>query len=127
MAAPACSRLAARWEAASADLVLGRDFLLDAELAERLRRIEGVASVSLSVVRTSTNLVDWRRLRLLSRWGGPMLGGMQDFELRVPRLIDHAEREHGHREIVTALGRRQPDQDQLGRHRARCEEACPSA
>ena len=31
-----------------------------------------------------------------------MLGGMQDFELRVPRLIDHAEREHGDREIVTA-------------------------
>ena len=31
-----------------------------------------------------------------------MLGGMQDFELRVPRLIDHAEREHGTREIVTA-------------------------
>ena len=31
-----------------------------------------------------------------------MLGGMQDFELRVPRLIDHAEREHGRREIVTA-------------------------
>src|SRR5204863_4227425 len=30
-----------------------------------------------------------------------MLGGMQDFELRVPRLIDHAEREHGAREIVT--------------------------
>ena len=30
-----------------------------------------------------------------------MLGGMQDFELRVPRLIDHAEREHGRREIVT--------------------------
>ena len=30
-----------------------------------------------------------------------MLGGMQDFELRVPRLIDHAEREHGTREIVT--------------------------
>jgi fatty-acyl-CoA synthase len=27
---------------------------------------------------------------------------MQDFELRVPRLIDHAEREHGGREIVTA-------------------------
>jgi fatty-acyl-CoA synthase len=26
---------------------------------------------------------------------------MQDFELRVPRLIDHAEREHGRREIVT--------------------------
>ena len=31
-----------------------------------------------------------------------MFGGMQDFELRVPRLIDHAEREHGGREIVTA-------------------------
>ena len=30
-----------------------------------------------------------------------MLGGMQDFELRVPRLIDHAAREHGAREIVT--------------------------
>ena len=31
-----------------------------------------------------------------------MFGGMQDFELRVPRLIDHAEREHGARELVTA-------------------------
>jgi len=30
-----------------------------------------------------------------------MLGGMQDFALRVPRLLDHAEREHGMREIVT--------------------------
>ena len=30
-----------------------------------------------------------------------MFGGMQDFELRVPRLLDHAEREHGPREIVT--------------------------
>lgn len=30
-----------------------------------------------------------------------MLGAMQDFELRVPRLIDHAAREHGGREIVT--------------------------
>ena len=30
-----------------------------------------------------------------------MLGGMQDWELRVPRLIDHAAREHGGREIVT--------------------------
>ena len=30
-----------------------------------------------------------------------MLGGMQDFELRVPRLIEHAERENGTREIVT--------------------------
>ncbi len=30
-----------------------------------------------------------------------MLGGMQDFELRVPRIIDHAERENGRREVVS--------------------------
>ena len=30
-----------------------------------------------------------------------MLGAMQDFELRVPRLIEHAEREYGSREIVS--------------------------
>jgi acyl-CoA synthetase (AMP-forming)/AMP-acid ligase II len=30
-----------------------------------------------------------------------MLGGMQDWPLRVMRLIDHAEREHGTREIVS--------------------------
>lgn len=30
-----------------------------------------------------------------------MLGGMQDFELRVMRLLDHAAREHGSREIVS--------------------------
>ncbi|MGN6277384.1 MAG: long-chain fatty acid--CoA ligase [Sphingomonas sp.] len=30
-----------------------------------------------------------------------MLGGMQDFELRVPRLLDHASREHGGQKIVT--------------------------
>lgn len=30
-----------------------------------------------------------------------MLGGMQAFELRVSRLLDHAAREHGPREIVT--------------------------
>ncbi|MGK6355319.1 long-chain fatty acid--CoA ligase [Sphingomonas sp. DT-207] len=30
-----------------------------------------------------------------------MLGGMQDFELRVMRLLDHAEREHGRQEIVS--------------------------
>ncbi len=29
------------------------------------------------------------------------LGGMQDYELRVPRLLDHAARERGGREIVT--------------------------
>ncbi|MCZ8171680.1 MAG: long-chain fatty acid--CoA ligase, partial [Brevundimonas sp.] len=30
-----------------------------------------------------------------------MLGAMQDFDLRVTHLIDHAAREHGSREIVT--------------------------
>ncbi|HTG38560.1 long-chain fatty acid--CoA ligase [Sphingomonas sp.] len=30
-----------------------------------------------------------------------MLGSMQDFELRVPRLVEHAEREYSTREIVT--------------------------
>ena len=32
------------------------------------------------------------------------LGAMQDWPLRVMRLVDHAEREHGSREIVTAWG-----------------------
>jgi fatty-acyl-CoA synthase len=31
-----------------------------------------------------------------------MLGAMQDFALRVPRLLEHAAREHGGREIVTS-------------------------
>jgi len=31
-----------------------------------------------------------------------MLGAMQDFPLRIMRLMDHAEREHGNREIVAA-------------------------
>ena len=30
-----------------------------------------------------------------------MLGGMQNWPLRIPRLIEHAEREHGGREIVS--------------------------
>src|SRR6476469_2655904 len=30
------------------------------------------------------------------------LGAMQDFPLRIMRLMDHAEREHGGREIVAA-------------------------
>ena len=30
-----------------------------------------------------------------------MLGGMQDWQLRLSGLIDHAAREHGQREIVT--------------------------
>ena len=32
------------------------------------------------------------------------LGAMQDFPLRIMRLMDHAEREHGSREIVAARG-----------------------
>jgi fatty-acyl-CoA synthase len=32
------------------------------------------------------------------------LGAMQHHQLRVMRLVDHAEREHGGREIVTAWG-----------------------
>ena len=30
------------------------------------------------------------------------LGAMQDFPLRIMRILDHAEREHGQREIVSA-------------------------
>jgi len=30
------------------------------------------------------------------------LGAMQDFPLRIMRILDHAEREHGGREIVSA-------------------------
>jgi fatty-acyl-CoA synthase len=30
-----------------------------------------------------------------------MIGGMQDWPLRIMRLLDHAEREHGEREIVS--------------------------
>ncbi len=30
------------------------------------------------------------------------LGAMQDWPLRIMRLMDHAEREHGSREIVSA-------------------------
>ena len=33
-----------------------------------------------------------------------MLGGMQDWPLRVMRILDHAEREHGTREIVSLHG-----------------------
>ena len=52
-----------------------------------------------------------------------MLGGMQDFELRVTRLIDHAAREHGDARDRHALGRRQRDAHRLGRRRARCAQA----
>jgi DNA polymerase-3 subunit alpha len=42
-------RLRAKIDGGEAELVLGRDFRLDAELAARLERIEGVAAVRLSV------------------------------------------------------------------------------
>ena len=44
--------------------------------------------------------------RSADRWGGERvkLGAMQDWPLRVMRLVDHAEREHGDGEIVTAWG-----------------------
>jgi len=42
--------LKAAWDRGDADIVLGRDYLLDAELAERLRRLDGILSVKLSVI-----------------------------------------------------------------------------
>ena len=49
-----------------------------------------------------------------------MLGGMQDFELRVPRIIEHAEREHGNREIVSYWPTaRSPARIGQGSHRMR--------
>jgi DNA polymerase-3 subunit alpha len=46
-------RLKARFEGGEADLVLGRDFALDAEFAARIQRVEGVIAVRLSVVPAS--------------------------------------------------------------------------
>jgi DNA polymerase-3 subunit alpha len=42
-------RLRARLEKGEAELLLGRDFLLDAEMAARIERIDGVVAVKLSV------------------------------------------------------------------------------
>jgi DNA polymerase-3 subunit alpha len=42
-------RLRARIDGGEADLVLGRDFILDAELAARIERVPGVTSVALAV------------------------------------------------------------------------------
>jgi DNA polymerase-3 subunit alpha len=42
-------RLRAPWQSGQTDVVLGRDFKLDAELAARLERVEGVTAVRLSV------------------------------------------------------------------------------
>jgi len=30
-----------------------------------------------------------------------MLGAMQNWDLRVTRIVDHAAREHGHRQLLT--------------------------
>ena len=43
-------RLFTRFDGGEAELVLGRDFAVDAELAARLERVDGVAAVRLSVV-----------------------------------------------------------------------------
>ncbi len=42
-------RLKARFDGGEAELILGRDFLVDAELAARIERIEGISAVRLSV------------------------------------------------------------------------------
>ena len=41
-------RLRARHAGGTADLVLGRDFILDAELASRIERLPGIAAVRLT-------------------------------------------------------------------------------
>jgi DNA polymerase-3 subunit alpha len=42
-------KLKARFGAGEAELILGRDFVVDAELAARIERIDGIFSVALSV------------------------------------------------------------------------------
>ncbi len=42
-------RLRARFAGGEADLVLGRDFVVDAELAARIERVDGISAVALSV------------------------------------------------------------------------------
>ena len=42
-------KLRAAWNGGEADVVLGRDFAVDAEMAARVERIPGVSSVRLSV------------------------------------------------------------------------------
>jgi len=37
----------------------------------------------------------------MTTWGSAMLGGMQDWPLRIMRILDHAAREHGTRELVS--------------------------
>ena len=45
------------------------------------------------------------------------LGAMQDLPLRVMRLVDHAEREHGDGEIVSAWADGIDHPDQLAQRR----------
>lgn len=55
-----------------------------------------------------------------------MLGGMQDWPLRIMRLLDHAEREHGQREIVSrwaAAGETQTDWAGIARDARRLAHA----
>ncbi|MEA3033023.1 MAG: polymerase subunit alpha, partial [Sphingomonadales bacterium] len=47
-------RLKARFEGGEADVVLGRDFVLDAEFAARVQRVEGVTAARLSVVQAGS-------------------------------------------------------------------------
>src|SRR4051812_16315427 len=48
-------------------------------------------------LRSSPDPISWRLLA----GEALMLGGMQDWPLRVMRILDHAKREHGTREIVS--------------------------
>ena len=52
---------------------------------------------------------------------------MQDWPLRIMRLMDHAEREHGNREIVAARADGSTDQDQLDRDHRQGATARPGA
>ena len=48
-----------------------------------------------------------------------MLGGMQDWPLRIMRILDHAAREHGTREIVSLYADGDDRPHRLGRDRPR--------
>ena len=68
------------------------------KMTERAAAAAGVQAALLSRLPTAVLRHD-----ALRRGEAPMtLGAMQDFPLRIMRLIDHAEREHGNREIVAA-------------------------
>ena len=90
--------------------MLGRDFLLDAELAARIERLDGVVRVRLSVVAAAAACARFLSRRIQHAGASltesaegrdAMLGGMQDWPLRIMRILDHAAREHGTRELVS--------------------------